>query len=149
MTNETNERLQDLIEINIDSYKGLRESAQQVDDANLKQLFNRFADDRERFAKELQGHVALRGKKPETSGSSKAKAHRWWIDVRSKFSDGPQAVLSEAERGEDQIKDLYENALKETAATSPVHEILKKQYEEVKRGHDTIRDLRDSEKNKS
>ena len=46
-------------------------------------------------------------------------------------------------RGEDAIKHTYEDALKDTAG-SPVNPVLQRQYIEVKRGHDTIRDMRDA-----
>lgn len=49
----------------------------------------------------------------------------------------------EAERGENHIKEAYEEVLQETA-DSPMNELLLAQYAKVKAGHDTIRDLRDS-----
>jgi uncharacterized protein (TIGR02284 family) len=51
-------------------------------------------------------------------------------------------VLVEAERGEDQIKRAYEDALVRTAG-SAMNDVLTRQYARVKSGHDRIRDLRD------
>ena len=52
---------------------------------------------------------------------------------------------AEAERGEDEIKHRYEEALKAVPG-SAVEDVVRSQYERVKAGHDTIRDLRDVHK---
>ncbi len=69
--------------------------------------------------------------------------HRAWINVRSKLNSGdPHVVLVEAEFGEDQIKDAYEDALEQTTGNA-MNAVLQKQYSQVKAGHDRIRDLGD------
>ena len=55
----------------------------------------------------------------------------------------PYVILIEAERGEDHIKEAYEEVLKETAG-SAMNDVLTDQYAAVKAGHDKVRDLRDS-----
>jgi uncharacterized protein (TIGR02284 family) len=80
------------------------------------------------------------------SGSWQAMFHRWWLDLRGSLSGGDAyAVLAEAERGEDKIKQMYEEVLKQTAG-NPLSDVLHQQYIEVKKGHDRIRDLRDAAK---
>ena len=56
-------------------------------------------------------------------------------------------VLIEAERGEDHIKEAYEDVLKATAG-SAMNDVLQAQYARVKAGHDKVRDLRDAYKGK-
>ncbi|MCA9300088.1 MAG: PA2169 family four-helix-bundle protein, partial [Phycisphaerales bacterium] len=58
-------------------------------------------------------------------------------------ADEELAVLAEAERGEDVIKEKYEDVMRR-AAGSAVNSLLLDQYASVKEDHDTIRDMRDA-----
>lgn len=146
MDEGTVEKLQDLIQINIDSYNGFIEAAEKIDHENLAGLFRELATDRSGFAEELKQFVRMNEESPEQSGSGSAKAHRLWIDLRAALNGGdPYVILIEAERGEDKIKSKYEDALKDTAG-SPVNDVLQRQYARVKAGHDRVRDLRDAQK---
>ncbi len=137
-------KLQDLIRINIDSEEGFQEAAQQIEDVNVNGVFTQLAAQRSQNATELQDYVQWNGEKPRDEGSYAAAFHRTWLNLRSILSGGDvHVVLAEAERGEDSIKQAYEDALKQTAG-SAVNDVLTRQYANVKAGHDRIRDLRDS-----
>ena len=143
---DTISKLQKLIRANIDSYDGFVESAKQVKDKNIADLFASIAKERSHLATQLQEYVKWNGAEAEDDGSVAASVHRTWLSVRSKLSGGDAvAVLSEAERGEDYIKEAYEEVIKETAG-SPLNDVLLDQYKIVKSGHDRVRDLRDAEK---
>ncbi len=140
---ETMSKLQDLIRVNIDSYDGLLESAEEINDPSIAKLFRALAHERSKLATELQDYVKFNGEKAIIEGSFAAGVHRAWINVRSKLNNGdPHVVLVEAEFGEDQIKGAYEDALKQTTG-SEVNAVLQEQYSRVKAGHDRVRDLRD------
>lgn len=146
LTDETIEKLQKLIRANIDSYNGFHESAEELNDARLSTLFRQIGDDRSAMASELQQQVEFNGEEAEDDGSVAAKTHRIWINIRGKLNGGdPYVILIEAERGEDHIKEAYEEVLTETAG-SAMNDVLSRQYAKVKAGHDKIRDLRDSYK---
>lgn len=141
-------RINDLIRINTDSAKGFRAAAELVNDVGLRTRFEQYATERDSNAAELRTYIAGTGEAPDPDdGTAAGTAHRWWMDLRTRFTaDDSAAVLSEAERGEDVIKGKYEKAI-EAVTIAPVSEVLSRQYVEVKRGHDTIRDLRDAAKN--
>lgn len=144
LTDETLDKMQKLIRANIDSYNGFHESAEELADAKLKTLFKDIGDQRSAMASELQTLVEFNGEEAEDDGSVAAKTHRIWINIRGKLNGGdPHVILIEAERGEDHIKEAYEEILKETAG-SAVNDVLLGQYAKVKAGHDKIRDLRDA-----
>jgi uncharacterized protein (TIGR02284 family) len=106
--------------------------------------FRVWAVDRTRQADELTRLVELNKKQAPDERSWMAALHQTWLDLRAAISAGDtQAVLSEAERGEDLIKERYEEALKETAG-SAVNDVLQQQYASVKKVHDRIRDLRNA-----
>lgn len=143
LNDETVEQLQTLIRYNIDAHNGFKESAEEIDDDRLASLFRSMAEDRDANARELQTYVQFNGEEAEDDGSVKAAVHRAWINVRGKLNSGdPYVILIEAERGEDEIKEAYEEALKSEPG-SAMSDVLHQQYARVKEGHDRIRDLRD------
>jgi len=137
--------LQGLIEINLDSSKGFAEAADKLekDDRGIEAMFRNLSRERAAQAQELQAMVAANQEKPTKSGSVAAAAHRTWMDLRAALGGGSEAVLSEAERGEDHIKAKYEDALKDLAGCSCT-QLLQRQYAAVKASHDKVRDLRDA-----
>lgn len=144
LNDETIAKLQKLIRANIDSYNGFHESAEEIDDAKVTALFKELGDQRSAMASKLQEVVEFNGAEAEDDGSVAAKTHRIWINIRSKINGGdPHVILIEAERGEDHIKEAYEEVLKETAG-SAMNDVLTAQYAAVKAGHDKVRDLRDA-----
>lgn len=140
----TLESIQDLIRINIDSARGFEEASEQIADDTLTTVFKKLAEERIQNAKQLEHYVTVNGEHTAVDGSYLAKFHRVWLEFRAKLNGGDaHVILSEAERGEDFIKLAYEETLKQTAG-SAMNDVLTEQYANVKRGHDRIRDLRDS-----
>lgn len=140
---ETMDLLRELIVVNHDSRDGFRHAASQIEQVNVANLFMQLADERDHQARELMTMLNLNQQDPPQEGSMMAAAHRTWMDLRTALGGGLQAVLDEAERGEDQIKAKYEEAMKANPA-SPVSDVLHRQYASVKAAHDRVRDLRDA-----
>ncbi len=141
---ETLNALQDLIQINLDSEKGFAEAAEKVKDQRLSVLFGRLGQERGEQATELQHYVEMNSDREPVEGSYLAAFHRAWLSLRGKLAGGSaHVILVEAERGEDQIKHAYEDALRATAG-SAMNDVLTRQYAAVKSGHDQVRDLRDA-----
>jgi len=148
LNDKTTDKLQKLIRANIDAYDGFREAAEEIDDQGVATLFRDLAAERSAMATELQNHVEWNNEEAEDDGSVAASVHRAWLNVRAKLNGGDAyVILIEAERGEDHIKEAYEDVLKETAG-SAMNDVLQAQYVRVKAGHDRVRDLRDAYKNK-
>ena len=133
--------LNDLIETCRDGQDGFLTSAEDVKDANLKALFNRYSAQRGEFAAELQGLVAGLGQKSETTGSAAGAAHRGWINIKSAVtSRDVAAIVSEAERGEDHAKAVYSKALQEHLPMD-IRKVVQRQYTGVLEAHDNVRRL--------
>lgn len=143
---QTIDGLQDLIQINLDSAKGFLEAAKRVESDSLKILFTDMARVRENNAIELQTYVERNGEHACQDGSLAAAFHRVWLDFRGRLAGGDALViLSEAERGEDHIKAVYEDVLVRTAGRA-LNNVLIRQYSNIKTGHHKVRDLRDAYK---
>lgn len=146
MSDRAAETVQDLIRLNIDAAEGFTAAADRVEDVRIAELFREYAAQRTSNAEELKASVAFNGEEPADSGTTRGTLHRWWLELRGTIAGGDTAnVLAEAERGEDAIKQRYEESLKECAG-SPIAELLMTQYRGVKAAHDHVRDLRDAYK---
>lgn len=120
-----------LIQTCKDGQEGFQESAEAVQDSQLKTLFYELGQQRAQFTGELQGLVRELGGDPENSGSFSGAIHRGWINLKSAVTgqdDG--AILNEAERGEDVAKNAYKNAL-ETNLPANVASTIQDQYSAV------------------
>ena len=143
ISDQTVEKLQELVQINIDSAKGFDHAARELSNASLAELCRDLSSQRRKQADELIRYVQMNGEVAPKDGSFLAAVHRAWMNVRTALSgDDEYAVLAEAEFGEDQIMRAYEEALKETAGI-PVKNALTQHYIDVKSAHNRIRGLRD------
>ncbi|CAD5200641.1 PA2169 family four-helix-bundle protein [Pseudomonas sp. FEN] len=135
-----------LIEVSKDGQKGFQSCADDVKNPQLKALFVQRAGDCSTSAVELQAEVRKLGGDPETSTSVVGDLHRRWVDVKALFTGkGEEAVLNEAERGEDHAKKAYSEALVKLAKYSNLVELtdlVNRQYQGVLRNHDQIKALR-------
>jgi len=139
-------KVQDLIEVNVDSFNGFRQAAENTKDLSVSSLFTRISEDRVQQAIELQKIVLGNDVEAESTGSLIGAIHRVILDWRAYFDKGDVCVLEEAERGEDYIKKQYEEALQATAG-SAVTDVLNRHFVAVKAAHDRVRDVRDAKKN--
>ena len=136
--------LQDLLSINIDSQKGFLEAADTTTDTQLKSLFAEFSQKRAHNAAELRTYIRSAGQEPTNSGSVSGTVHRWWLDAKHALTGkDPSTILDEAERGEDSIKKVYENAINNLSDIT-VRELVERQYRNVREAHDRVKSLRDS-----
>jgi len=146
LDHRTIEKINDLVQLNLDCVKGFNDGADRIDDAGVASLFRELAVERQSQADELRS-VAARGRVPEDSGSAIGTMHRLWMDFRAAINAGDAyVILIECERGEDRIKEAYQELLDEThgAPDTHLHEVLMRQYEQVLAAHDRIRRLRDA-----
>ncbi|MBL9213418.1 MAG: PA2169 family four-helix-bundle protein [Opitutaceae bacterium] len=143
--NEKIDVLNDLTETLKDGQQGFQTAAKDVKSSELAQVFHRYALQRAEFAAKLQAHVIALGADVEKSGSLVGTVHRGWINLKAALSSNePQAVLDEAERGEDAAVAAYRKALERTDLDEPTRALINSQYVAVKAAHDHVRNLRDS-----
>ena len=137
-----------LIETLKDGQDGFRQAAEAVADPELKSLFSEYSLQRSRFAGELQNQAINLGEsKPEDSSSAAGAMHRAWINLKSAItSRDDHAILAECERGEDSAVKEYKDAMEAENLSSPIREIVSRQYTAVKSAHDRIKQLRDATK---
>jgi uncharacterized protein (TIGR02284 family) len=138
-----------LLETCRDGAQGFRSAAEGVEDANLKRLFQSYAQQRGEFVAELEREVKRLGGDPASSGHAAGALHRGWINIKSAVTGhDDHAVLSEAERGEDYAVKNYRQAL-DSGLAPELRAVVERQFMQIKEAHDHVRSLRDQHAHKS
>lgn len=134
--------LNDLIQTSKDGQEGFKTCAEDIKNPELKALFFKHAQECAQAAGELQQEVRGLGGDPENSTTVAADLHRRWVDVKSVFTGkDEEAVLNEAERGEDHALKAYKEALAKQLPAN-VYAIVERQFHGVQRNHDQVKALR-------
>ncbi len=148
--NATIDTLNQLIDVCLDGADGYRTAMKDASAAGIKSLLNQFSSQRTQFASELQTEVVRLGGDPERDGTARAALHRGWIDVKSAITGkNDLAILEECENGDDIARDTYEKVLQKTGAyalPSDTRQMVRKQFDQIVSNHDSIKMLRDREK---
>ena len=138
------DHLNDLIETCKDGEKGFRAAAEAISDegdTELRTLFNLYAQQRARFAAELQNEVLRRGGDPAKAGHVSGAFHRGWMNLKAAITGKNEAsIIAECQSGEDAAMRNYEHVLKQNLP-SDVQAIADTQYAEIRLAHDRIRSL--------
>jgi uncharacterized protein (TIGR02284 family) len=133
--------LNGLIETCKDGEQGFSTAAEGLQDPPARSLFQQYSRQRGEMARELQAEVRRLGGDPEKSGSLAGAAHRGWINIKSLVTGKDEnAIVAEAERGEDSAKKMYEEALQQPLFTQTLA-LVREQSMKVHNAHDRVRSL--------
>lgn len=142
-TEKVAERLNELIEKNIDATKGFDKAAENASSSELKNYFSTKSEERQNFATQLKTIVGITGEEIEDSGSLTGTAHRTWMDIKSLFSsDNDESMLEEAITGEKAAVDEYKEILEEPLPLG-AKEVLQRQLARIESGLNRIKVLED------
>src|SRR5690554_1167510 len=133
--NEVSEKINVLIEKNMDSYKGFRKTAETTKNIHLRDYLIEEATDRKEFADELLRN--LKTFNPdwdrEAQGTATATLHRSWINFKSLLTgNNDKAILEECIRGERASVEEYETFLQNNpSAPDDIKSLIKNQMEKI------------------
>jgi uncharacterized protein (TIGR02284 family) len=82
----------------------------------------------------------------EQSGTLAGSAHRGWANLKASLGGGDQALLDEAERGEDAAKKIYQEAIDGNRFSASALPIVQRQYDAILASHDRVKQFRDRRK---
>jgi len=134
-----------LIQTCRDGQEGFRTAAENVEDAPMKQFFNKFSMQRAQFTGELQTAAhALGESDPENSSSVAGALHRGWINLKGAIAGkDTHAILAECERGEDSAVKSFKEVL-ELELPANLRAVVQGQYVAIQTAHDEVKALRDA-----
>ncbi len=124
--------LQGLLEKNYDAEKGFRNAITNVKNEHLKEYLKNQSVKRHRFVSELDREIRLLNEKPIESGSTTAKLHRTWMDIKSSIAgNDDEAVLEECIRGEKASEKEYREAIEENHFPPQIGNVLNNHLKEI------------------
>ena len=133
--------LNDVLQTLRNGEEGFRTAAGAVKDTHTKRIFEQYSRQRGEMARELEQEIGKLGGTAATSGSMSGSLHRGWMNLKGAVGAvDDQAIVSEAERGEDVAKSVYAKALKEELPAG-ARRLLEDQAEIVRLAHDEVRAL--------
>ncbi|MBV7268938.1 ferritin-like domain-containing protein [Winogradskyella luteola] len=125
---EISNKLNELIEKNINAKDGYARAIEKVDNSEIKRFFKSRAEERAEFVKELRSEVWNNGEIPENSGNITGELHRNWMSLKSLFSSNDEeAMLNETIRGEKSSLEEYNEILSNTTLPLNISNLLRKQ----------------------
>ncbi|MDF7811867.1 PA2169 family four-helix-bundle protein [Hymenobacter sp. YC55] len=138
--------LNELLETLKDGEKGYSEALTDVEDQDLKEVFKRYAVQRDGYLTELEDQMHQLNLKAEEDSSITGTIHRAFINLKAAVtSKSRESILNECERGEDYAVKAYQTALK-AELPGQLKSIIEKQYQGIQQGHDEIKALRNASK---
>ena len=127
----------------IDSINGYEDSAANVDNQRLSEIFRERANERQQVVEELRAEVRRLGGEPEEGGSFLGKAHQRFEDLKAAITGRDEkAIINEVERGEDYLKEKFEAAIVSDELTGECRAVVERAYQSVRSGHDQISQLK-------
>ena len=129
-----------------DSINGYRDSADNIEDGRLKQLFLESAEERSRVAEDLRAEVQRLGiHDPNDDGSVLGKTHQVFLDLKAAVTGrDDKAIINEVERGEDYLKEKFEAVLQNDELAGESRSVVERAFASVRRGHDRIAEIKHS-----
>ena len=140
---ETITTLNTLIATTIDSVNGYEDSAKNVDNERLREIFRQRADERQEVVSQLRSEVQRLGGNPEDDGSFLGKTHQRFEDLKAAITGRDEkSIINEVERGEDYLKEKWQMALQSGDLQGESHQLIERCYQSIKQGHDQMSQLK-------
>lgn len=143
-TETVGNKLNNILEKTYDAEKGYAKAADNTDNANLKNFFQRKKQQRYDFGHELKTEIKQFGEEVDKGGSVTGAVHRAWMDTKAFFSaDDEEAMLEESIRGEKAAVEEYQEVLKDTALPASTATLLSQQMNKINTDLNQIKRLED------
>jgi uncharacterized protein (TIGR02284 family) len=143
-THEIESTLIHLIQICRDGQNGFDTAAKATKDTALRAELTQYSMQRQGFAADLEAALESLGESSDEDGSAAGALHRGWMNLKAAVvSNDRYAILAECERGEDSAVKTYRQAMS-TDLLPTVETLVESQYDQVRRVHDRVKELRDA-----
>lgn len=128
-----------LLEICNERREGYRKAAENVKDSSLKMLFEKYAQQSQKFAEEL---TPFSDKNDPSEAGTRIISDTWrvWMDMKSALTNGGREALVEASiTGEQAAIRNYEDALEDNDLPVNVRSIVERQLSAIKSAYQDIK----------
>lgn len=138
------EALTHLVQANRDSDEGYSAAAEAVreKDSELHTVLHRYAQQRARFAGELEQEVRTYGGEYPIGGTFGGTLRKGWLNLRSAISGGDAAgILAECDKAEEDTLEDYRDALQHDLPDY-LKEMIRQQHDEILQALQQLRALK-------
>jgi uncharacterized protein (TIGR02284 family) len=143
---KTIDTLNHLIAIAKDGKEGYKNAAKDVKDSTMKNIFEKYAAQRDKYTNELQQEVERLGGDARENGGPLGALHRTWMDMKSVFASGDRdAIIKACITGEESAIKNYDDALKNESITGSTRFLLEQQRSGVTEALNEIKQLQSKE----
>ena len=131
--------LNGLIKTTLDSVGGYKDAADSANNSRFKGMFAERAMKREQLARELQEEVRALGGDPQEHQGLVGKMHNEFVNLKAALTgNDDKAVIDEVERGEDHLKEKFEDALDDDDLPPAVRTKVARACESIRADHDEV-----------
>ena len=143
--------LNDLVRINNDRIEGYERAIEESrdGDTDLVSVFSRMIDESRQYKGELIDSIqTLGGDATYEETTNSGKLYRFWMKIKESVTGKDRgSVLDDCEFGEDAAQKAYQEALESDATmAADFRKLIVNQKTSLKNSHDTIKRLRDMQK---
>ena len=139
--------LNELVQTLKDGEVGYATALTDVEDQDLKQVFKKYAAQRDGYLTELEDQMHQLNLKAEEDTSLTSTVHRAFINIKAAItSKDRESILNECERGEEYAVKAYQTALQAEQLPGQLKPIIEKQYQGVREALDSIKSLKSASK---
>ena len=129
---EISQKLNRILETNLDAEKGYRFASENVEDPELQEFYLERAEERYDFAHELRAEIMNFGEVPKEGTTLLGDAQRAWINLKTLLSvNKAETILEEAVQGEQFAVAEYEEILSSRDIPENTAKILRKQKDAI------------------
>lgn len=144
--------INDLVRINNDRVEGYRTAIKELEakEQGLSEVFLSFIGVSEKNNRELKNIITIMMGDAATDTTIEGKVYRVWMDLKKEFSNNTKlAVLESCEYGEDAAQKAYNEAIElYPDLPADIRELLYEQRATLRMDHDTVKTMRDREREK-
>ncbi len=138
--------LKHVINVLQDGQKGFADAGAHLKDETLKRYFLAESLKRANFRAELENELHRHGVHDvKEEGTTAGTLHRTWFNLLDKLHTADDhTILANAEKGEDEAKKTYADALQQEDLPLPLRQLLTEQNAHIVSSHDYVRDNRNA-----
>lgn len=147
MSNQENNEVCKIIDINKDASNFYNAAKTEAKDNTVKDIFEKFERLHDGVVINLQNYVRQNGGDPEAESTITGKVGQFWGEMKAKISnDVDESLISSLEEAEDRCINSIDDAINNEELSAAARIALKKEQETLHKSHDYMKIMKENAK---
>ncbi len=134
-------RLNNLLELNIDSQSGYKLAAANVQEDQYRELLAEYANQRGLFVDQLSQLLRQQDEIPTETGTLGEALREGWLNLKVALGSGDGAIFAECVREDETVIGAYQDAFGHITQ-EPLLELLRQQFTDIRNAYERVKALR-------